>query len=326
MDGGGRVAEPLNAGYSDGAVAHPQRRGGGRLAFLYRFPVRLPFLGRRRRSTVSVPLARRIPRLTGTVLALGFFAAVGGWGLVLDGQYAVFRETYGDPRDIIARGLGFGLEKITIAGINRLPEARILGTAGISPKVSLPFLGAQTVRERLEADPFIKSAEVRKLYPHELSLTIVEREPFALWQRNGDLYVVARDGTVIDGLRDASLVGLPLVVGDMANERAAEYVALLDAAGPLRGQIRAGMLVSGRRWNLKMRNGLDVRLPETEVLGAMARLVRLDRESGLLGKDVLAVDLRMPDRIVVRLTEEAAASRTESMKKKLQRGVKGVET
>lgn len=330
MDGGGRVVGPLDSGFAGGRGARAVPRTGG-LQALPGFPirllqVRLPRLGRGRRSSVSVPLARRIPRLAGTFLTLGFFALTGITGLVADGQYAVFRDTYGDPRDIAARTLGFRLEKITIAGINRLAESRILAVAGISPKGSLPFLGVQQVRERLEADPFIKSAEVRKLYPRELLLTIVEREPFALWQKNGDLFVVARDGTVIDGLKDASLASLPLVVGEMANERAADYVALLAAAGPLRSQIRAGMLVSGRRWNLKMQNGLDVRLPEEGAAAAMARLVRLDREAGLLGKDVLAVDLRMSDRIVVRLTEEAAAARTEGVKKKLQRGVKGVET
>ena len=325
MDGGGRVAEPLAAGISGGAAPRPRRGEGGASSRL-----RLPFgasgLGLRRRSAVSVPLARRLPRLLGTCLALGFFAAVGGYGLVLNGQYDELRAQYGEPRDIAARLLGLGVEKITISGLSGLSEAQILGLSGISPKVSLPFIGAAGIRERLEAAPFIKSAEVRKFYPGELALSIVEREPFALWQKDGELFVVARDGTVIDRLRDASLAGLPLVVGEGANERAFAYAALLEAAGPLRGRIRAGTLVSGRRWNLKMENGLDVRLPEEGAPAAVARLARLDREAGLLGKDVLAIDLRMPDRVVVRLTEEAAAARQDSVKKKLQRGVKGVDT
>ena len=57
----------------------------------------------------------------------------------------------------------------------------------------------------------------------------------------------------------------------------------------------------------------------------MARLVRLEREQRILDKDVIAIDLRMADRIVVRLTEEAMAARLESLKKKPTRG-KGVET
>ena len=330
MDGGGRFAESLTAGSSGGAAARPLP-GRRVLSALPRHLLRLastvsPFGLSRRRSFVSVPLERRVPRLTGTTLVLALFAAIGCYGSVVSGRYAEFKAAYGDPRDTLARAIGLGVEKVTISGIARLPEREILRLAGITARSSLPFLGAAEVRDRLLAEPFIRSAEVRKLYPNEVAITLVEREPYALWQRDGELFVVAADGTPIDKLHDATLAGLPLVVGEFANTRAPSYVALLEAAGPLRSKIRAGMLVSGRRWTLKMENGLDIRLPEEGAAAAVARLVRLDREAGLLDKDVLAIDLRMPDRVVVRLTEEAAAARTESVKKKLQRGVKGIET
>nr|WP_245513286.1 cell division protein FtsQ/DivIB [Enterovirga rhinocerotis] len=269
---------------------------------------------------------RRIPRLSGTVLALGFFTAIGVYGLVQNGDYADFVESHGELRDIAARGIGLGLDKITISGIARLNEADLLGAAGISNRNSLLFLDVAKVRRRLLDEPFIKSAEIRKLYPNGLSIAITERQPYALWQLNGELYVVAQDGTQIDTMRDPTLVDLPLVVGEGANLEVASYAALLEAAGPLRSKIRAGMLISGRRWTLKMQNGLDVRLPEEDAVDAMRRLVRLDRESGLLEKDVLTVDLRMPDRVILRLTEEAVAARAEGTKKKIQRGVKGIET
>ncbi len=101
--------------------------------------------------------------------------------------------------------------------------------------------------------------------------------------------------------------------------RARRNIALLEAAGPLKSRIRAGTLVSGRRWMLKMDNGMDVRLPE---LGdkALARLLKLEREQKILDKDVLAVDLRMQDRVVVCLTEEAAAARMDSAEEEAVRG------
>jgi cell division protein FtsQ len=173
--------------------------------------------------------------------------------------------------------------------------------------------------------PLIKSAAIRKLYPDELVVTLVEREPHALWQLNGELSIIAADGTVIDRMYDARFANLPLVVGEGANARTQEYLALLQAAGPLKERIKAGTLVSGRRWTLKIDNGVDVRLPELDVAGALARLIKLEHDQGILAKDVIAIDLRMADRVVVRLTEEAAAARAETNKKKPSRG-KGVET
>jgi cell division protein FtsQ len=181
------------------------------------------------------------------------------------------------------------------------------------------------LRERLERVPLIKSASVRKLYPNELVIGLTEREPYALWQNNGELFIIAADGTVIDLMQDERFVDLPFVVGENANTRSKEYLALLDAAGPLKSRIRAGTLVAGRRWTLKMDNGMDVRLPELGAAQAMARLAKLEQEQKILEKDVLAIDLRMADRVVVRLSEEAAVARAESLKKKPMRG-KGIDT
>lgn len=309
---------PAGAG---AAVAWPRPSASALLPLL---AFKLPRLSRRRRS-VAVPLCRRLPRHLGTGLTLGFFGAVAISGCVLGGQYQAFREQYGDPHHLIARAVGLGIERVTISGIAQLTEAEVLSAAGVSPKISLAFLSVSETRERLKREPLIQSASVRKLYPNELILTLTERQPHALWQRDGELFVISADGTVIDRMRDERFAALPLVVGDQANARSKDYLALLEAAGPLKARIRAGTLVSGRRWTLKMHNGVDVRLPELGAAEALARLVKLEREQKLLDKNVIAIDLRMRDRVVLRLTEEAASARAEAMKKKPARG-KGVET
>lgn len=327
MDGGGRVAEPLGAGPSGFAVGRSDSAILGTEAPARRFT--FPFLSagvRRRRSFVTVPLRRRLPRFVGTGLLAVFFGATGAYGLVASGQYDALRAVHGEPRDVLARAFGFGVDTVMIAGLSQLTEREVLLIGGITDRGSLPFLNAADVRDRLERKPLIRSASVRKVYPNELAVTLTEREPFAIWQRNGELSLVAADGTVIDRYDDARFAFLPLVVGEGANLRAASYAALLEAAGPLRPRIRAGMLVSGRRWTLKMDNGLDVKLPEEGAPAAVARLARLERDSRILDRDVLSLDLRMADRIVVRLTEEAAAARAEAGKKKPVRGAKGVET
>lgn len=331
MDGGGRFFEPMTAqaagmgARADAASLRPgsQARGVFASGRSRRFSRKWSRLARR--GSVAVPIERRLPRFLGTGLTLAFFAAVGMTGCVLGGQYQAFREQYGEPYHVAARLLGLGVERVTISGISQLTEAEVLAAAGVSAKVSLPFMDVGDARERLERVPLIRSASVRKLYPNELVVTLVEREPHALWQRNGELFVIASDGAVMDLMQDARFVNLPLVVGDEANARTKDYLALLDVAGPLRSRIKAGTLVSGRRWTLKMDNGVDIRLPELGVTEAIARLIKLEREQKILDKDVIAIDLRMPDRVVVRLTEEAMAARVEGMKKKPMRG-KGVET
>ncbi|WP_445504951.1 cell division protein FtsQ/DivIB [Microvirga sp. G4-2] len=320
MDGGGRYLQSMTA-YQAGVVATR--------AASDRQPPRIKkFFGSsksvRRRSS-GVPIEKRIPRYLGTWLTLGFFSGVVTLGLWQGGHLDTFIREHGQPHHALARALGLGLEQVTISGIAQMRETEVLAAAGLNSKLSLVFLDVNTLRERLEHVPMIESATVRKLYPNELVITLTERLPYAIWQNNGELFIIAADGTVIDLMQDERFVDLPFVVGENANIRSKEYFALLEAAGPLKARIRAGTLVSGRRWTLKMDNGMDVRLPELGAADALARLVKLENEQKILEKDVLAIDLRMADRVVVRLTEEAALARAESLKKKPMRG-KGVDT
>ena len=95
-----------------------------------------------------------------------------------------------------------------------------------------------------------------------------------------------------------------------------EHLGLLDSHPALRDLVRASILVGDRRWNLRLKNGLEVRLPETGTAAALERLVALNREKNLLTRDIVILDLRLPDRITVRLTDAAAAARIEALKDK----------
>ena len=155
-----------------------------------------------------------------------------------------------------------------------------------------------------------------KLYPGELQIGIKEREAFALWQKDGQVSVVAADGTVLEPYVAPRLVRLPLVVGSGAQARAKDFLALLDRYPEIRDLVRASVLVGERRWNLRLTNGLDVLLPEYGIADALERLVVLEREKNLISRDIVAIDLRLADRVTVRLSDAAAQARIDAAKDK----------
>jgi cell division protein FtsQ len=212
-------------------------------------------------------------------------------GALLGGQYQAFIAREGDLADVIAREFGLEIASVTISGQAELREQEVLAAAQISPKNSLLFLDAAGARKRLEELPLVKSASVRKLYPDHLVIDLVERAPYALWQKDGKVSVVAADGEPIDQMTDSRFIGLPFVVGE------------------LRPKIKAGVLVSQRRWDLMMTNGVEVKLPEVNPRAAVATLLRLQREDRVLDRAALSLDLRVSGKMFVRLTEEAAADR-----------------
>lgn len=278
-----------------------------------------------RRAGVVVALFRFLARVAGRpgVGSFGLFvlfAAVGWTGFVHNGGYAELIAHDGAPRDILARAVGFRISAVTIGGLAQLTEGEVLAESGVGARDSLLFLDPAVVRERLLAMPLVKSARVMKLYPDRLVIAIEERQPFALWQQDGHISVVAVDGRTIDELRDERFLNLPFVVGVGAEKRLAEYGALIAAAGDLAARVKAGIFVAGRRWTLNMTNGVQVKLPETDPVAAVATLVRLQREARILDKDILSIDLRAPGRVAVRLTEDGVATRAAMPQRKSKTG------
>jgi cell division protein FtsQ len=149
-----------------------------------------------------------------------------------------------------------------------------------------------------------------------LRIDIVERTAFALWQRDGRLSVISDDGAVLEPFVSRHFLKLPLVVGKGAETRAKDFLALLARYPQVNAVTRAAILVGERRWNLRLNDGLDVRLPENDVGKALATLSTLDRDEHLFSRDIVAIDLRLPDRLVVQLSEDAAKARDEALKKK----------
>jgi cell division protein FtsQ len=245
-----------------------------------------------------------------------FLLATLVYGIIIGDRIPDIVASFKDARDAAANAAGFRIVSIALSGQRHVSREEILAAAGVTGTTSLLFFDVDAARDRLKANPWIADATVLKLYPDRLQIGIKEREAFALWQQAGRVSVIAGDGTVLEPYVPPRLIRLPLVVGVGAAARAREILALLDRYPDLRDQVRASVLVGERRWNLRLRNGLDIRLPELDVEPALVMLAGLDKDKKLLSRDIVAVDLRLPDRVTVQLSEAAAAARADILKDK----------
>ena len=261
----------------------------------------------------------RWPRGIGTAGTVAVILASLAYGSVKGDHIPTVVEAFKDVRDAAANAAGFRIVSVALAGQHHISREDVLAAAGVTDTTSLLFLDVEQTRERLKSNPWIADATVLKLYPGELQIGIREREAFALWQKNGQVSVIADDGTVLEPYVAPRLIELPLVVGRGAETRAKEFLALLDRYPDLRASVRATVLVGERRWNLRLKNGIDVRLPETDIAPALERLVALDKEKTLTTRDIVAIDLRLPDRVTVRLSEAAAQARIDAAKEKAKK-------
>lgn len=318
MDGAGRLARSLRSlgpqadlkAAAIGAVVLLRERLG-----LPRATAK-PRLEREPPNRLIAFLERYLPNRAGVAATALLLLGSAGLGVVKGGHLEAFTSALSDTRNAIANSAGFRITAVAINGRKQLTQDEVLAIGGVNGRSSLLFLDAATVRDKLKANPWIGEATVLKLYPGQLQIDIVERSAFALWQHDGRLAVISDDGAVLEPYLSRRFISLPLVVGKGAETRARDFLALLARYPQVKNLTKAAVFVGERRWNLRLKDGLDIRLPENDVGNALAALSKLDREDRLFSRDIVAIDMRLPDRLTVQLSEDAAKAREELFKDK----------
>ena len=254
------------------------------------------------------------PRGAGASAAALLLLASASYGAVRGGHVPEMIAQVQDICDTAANRAGFRITEIALAGQHDVAREDILTLAGITGRSSLLFLDAARTRARLMTNPWIAEATVLKLYPGRLRIEIKERQAFALWQKDGRVALIASDGIVLETYVPRRFAALPQGVGQGAERAAAEFLALIARHPGIARLVEASVLVAERRWNLHLRGGIEVLLPEAEPERALTTLTALARDNKLLSRDIVAVDLRRNDRVTVRLSDGAASARDAALK------------
>lgn len=249
----------------------------------------------------------KAPPYSATMLSAAFLVSMAGYGGYLGGHLDEFVQ------GVTAR-TGFAVDQIKVAGNRETSEIDILDRLELSGWTSLIGFDVEAARERVASLPWVEVATVRKVYPHTLEVRMEERQPFALWQQGSVLSVIERDGRIIAPYRGGNQAMLPLLVGVGAPLHAPDFLARVARYPELAGRVKAYVRIGERRWDVKLVNGITIKLPEDGEDAALAQLIRLDREKALLSRDVAAVDLRIPERLALELTPEAVTARAAELK------------
>jgi len=264
----------------------------------------------RRRAPRRLPMRTAITVSAATTIAV---IALGGWLYWPAGWIAQQEQALQDGVETgfyeASALLGLRVARVTVEGRNETPADLLISTIEVATGDPILAIDAETLRLRLEDLPWIRSAVVERRLPDELRLVIEERQPIALWQRDGRYHLIDQYGDtmpVADATRYADMI---VLTGNGAPASARSLLDLLALEPALAERVVAAQRVGQRRWNLILDNGVDIRLPEEEPAAAWHALADLEREEGLIDRDLVTIDMRVPDRLVVRLSPEAAELR-----------------
>jgi cell division protein FtsQ len=195
---------------------------------------------------------------------------------------------------------GIRVDEVLLEGRTHESSSRITKALDIQRGAPLMAIDLDAARSRLEQLPWIRVASIERQYPGTIRVKIVERRPLALWQRKNELVLVDENGDVITPRKLDRFHKMLVLVGKDAPAHATALLSILSREPDLKHRVNAAVRVGDRRWNIRMDNGVYVRLPENDALEAWRRFARLERKHKLLKQDLLSIDLRIPDQLIVR--------------------------
>ncbi len=290
MDGGGRVVYALSV---DKTNVSMEVLFVSVLPRLYRRVLRFMF---------EFIAGIHVPRHLGSFAVLLFFFFTALYGLSSSGHMGMIVKT-------VITDTGFVITDVDINGNKRLVKKEVLKILGLDTAESIFTFDVDRARFLLEQQAWVQSANIQKIYPNRVRISVVEREPYAIWQHDGVMDIIDDTGRVILPFKGGVARELPLVVGKGAQNAAKMFLQELSIYPQLYSRVRAFVRVGERRWDLVLDNGVRVMLPEKSALERLSSLLKTETAQDLFSRDILSLDLRLSDRITVSLSDEALARR-----------------
>ena len=238
------------------------------------------------------------------------FAIFGGIAIAI-AIYAGLPDMARQQAASLAARAGFEVEKVEVRGVERMDEMPVYNIALGQVDRSMLSLDLPKVRQEMLKLGWVKDARISRRLPDTLVVDIVERDPVAVWQHDGQLHLIDVAGVVLQSVSAGAMPDLPLVVGPNANLQTAGLNKLMESAPALKPMLAGATWVGNRRWDLRFQSGETLSLPEGEQTSAAAlvNFARMDGVNRLLGRGIVKFDMRDPDRFVLRLPQGQASDK-----------------
>ena len=196
--------------------------------------------------------------------------------------------------------LGLRVNKIILRGRDKTPRYKVIDAIGL--KKGDPILGVklEVIHRNLVKIPWIQNATVLRNWPSTIDIRINERKPIALWESKRQKYLVDSQGKTFISERVGRFRSLLVVAGHGAPSSALKLLNIIGTNPSLAAKIARATLIGKRRWDLKLKSGIKIKLPEKNPHKAWKRLIELNSKQRILARDVRLIDMRLPKSIIVK--------------------------
>jgi|TARA_A100001011_G_scaffold129620_1_gene136691 cell division protein FtsQ len=207
----------------------------------------------------------------------------------------------------VSGAVGLVVDEVLVNGRQNTTKTSLLEALNV--KLGEPILGVDldVIQSRIMALPWVKTAQIQRQLPDKILINLEERRPSGRWQRNGRLTLIDEDGVTIRKLSDDLFQHLPIIIGKDAPAKIKQVLPILKKEPELFRRIKALTFVGSRRWNIRVDDKIDIKLPEKQIDKAWSHLATIEKGHKVLNDDVIAVDMRIIDQFIIKLTPAKAS-------------------
>lgn len=195
--------------------------------------------------------------------------------------------------------LGFKVSDVTVEGRHYTERKALLEALGVTAESPIFIFDPQGAYEKIMALPWTESVSIVRSLPNKIIIRLTERAPIARWQHDDKTIVIDTNGRELTAAKPEQFGNLPLVVGNAAPEQTQALLALLRDYPVVARALKAAVRVGERRWNFYVHPNLLIRMPEHGIETGLTKLTQLIQEQKVLDRNIVAIDLRFPDRMVI---------------------------
>ena len=241
-------------------------------------------------------------KIVGSKLIILFIllAAITPIWFLTDNNHLFSLESYFDNSNFKFTNLGTRtkLKEIHLIGRENISKELLIQKLELNSQTSMISINLKSLNEKLQSINWIKSSVIERRLPHTIIIKLEEHKPFALLQVRDGHIVISSEGTKI--IKDNGKFGyLPVINGNGSEKYASKMLDMLSSEPNLFHQVWAISFVSKRRWDVSLRSGIKIKLPEKDPSAAWTKLSEIDRLEAILSREVDVIDMRKKDHLVL---------------------------
>ena len=188
------------------------------------------------------------------------------------------------------------IKKITIENNKIIKDKEIKEKLSFLYETNFFFLRTKTIEKKLREIQFIESYQIKKIYPNNLIIKIIEKKPIAIIQKSKQKNYFTARGELIDFRKIKKFEDLPTVFGD-EKSFSTFYMNLKNTNFPFK-EIKTFYLFESKRWDLLTLKNQLIKLPINNYNKSLLNFISLKDQTNFEKYKIF--DYRIKDQLILK--------------------------